>query len=125
LYIDFWALLINPIQDDLTKLNDHGSKINVINEEISNHFQQMQKLRHNDQEAIRLYTEFLNDVLNDKEKSQDYYNRLIEIEGNKHSYVDNLMNFDFNNLSNSDEYQYIFISTENVSIFLLRKNLMS
>jgi hypothetical protein len=85
----------------------------------------MQKLRHNDQEAIRLYAEFLNDILNDKEKSLNNKNRLNEIEGTKHNYEENLLNFDFNNLSNSDEYQYIFISTENVSISLLRKNLMS
>ena len=119
LYIDFWGLLINPNQDnqdDLTKLNEHGSKINVIVEEITNHFEKMQKLRHNDQEAIRLYAEFLNDILNDKEKSLNNKNRLNEIEGTKHNYEENLLNFDFNNLSISDEYQYIFISTDNVYI---------
>jgi len=122
LYIDFWGLLINPNQDnqdDLTKLNEHGSKINVIVEEITNHFEKMQKLRHNDQEAIRLYAEFLNDILNDKEKSLNNKNRLNEIEGTKHNYEENLLNFDFNNLSNSDEYQYIFISTDNVVNYLI------
>jgi hypothetical protein len=122
LYIDFWGLLINPNQDnqdDLTKLNEHGSKINFVVEEITNHFEKMQKLRHNDQEAIRLYAEFLNDILNDKEKSLNNKNRLNEIEGTKHNYEENLLNFDFNNLSNSDEYQYIFISTDNVNDFLI------
>jgi hypothetical protein len=122
LYIDFWGLLINPNQDnqdDLTKLNEHGSKINFVVEEITNHFEKMQKLRHNDQEAIRLYAEFLNDILNDKEKSLNNKNRLNEIEGTKHNYEENLLNFDFNNLSNSDEYQYIFISTDNVNDCLI------
>ena len=117
LYMDFWSLLLNPNQDnqdDLTKLNEYGSKINIIVEEITNHFEKMQKLKHNDQEAIRLYAEFLNDILNDKEKSINNKNRLNEIEGSKHNSDDNLLNFDINNISNSDEYQYIFISTENV-----------
>ncbi|MFM7858096.1 MAG: hypothetical protein ACKO96_40805, partial [Flammeovirgaceae bacterium] len=55
-------------QDDLTKLNELGSNINKIVEEITNHFEKMQKLRLNDQESIRIYAEFLNDIMNDKEK---------------------------------------------------------
>jgi hypothetical protein len=120
--MDFWGLLINPNQDNqdyLSKLNEQGSKINQINEEITHHFEKMQKLRHNDQEAIRLYTEFLNNIMNDNEKSLNYKNRLNEIEGNKHNYEENLLNVDYNKLSNSDEYQYIFISNENVNYCLI------
>ena len=42
IYIDFWSLLINPNQDnaeDLVKLNECGSKINIMVEEIELHFQ--------------------------------------------------------------------------------------
>jgi PAS domain-containing protein len=116
LYIDFWGLLLNPNQDnneDLSKLNDYGSKINILIEEITTHLEKMQKLKQNDQEVIRLYSDFLNDILNDKEKSNSYRSRLNEIEGAKQNYDDlNLINNDINALSSTDEYQYIVVSAQ-------------
>jgi len=73
----------------------------------------MQKIKHNDQEAIRIYSDFLADILNDKEKATLYRSRLTEIEGTKSNYDDiNLFNSDINALSQSDEYQYIIISAQ-------------
>jgi hypothetical protein len=116
LYIDFWGLLLNPNQDnneDLSKLNDYGSKINVLIEEINVHLEKMQKLKQNDQEVLRLYSDFLNDILNDKEKSNSFKSRLNEIEGTKQNYDDlNLINNDINALSSTDEYQYIVVSAQ-------------
>ncbi len=112
--MDFWSLLLNPNQDnqeELAKLNDYGSKINNLVEEINNHFDKMQKLKHNDQEVIRFYADFLSDILNDKERASSYKSRINEIEGAKENYDDlNLLNVDVNALSSSDEYQYIIIS---------------
>jgi len=114
--MDFWSLLINPNQDnaeDLAKLNDCGSKINNIVEEINIHFEKMQKMRHNDQEIIRIYADFLNDILNDKEKASSYKSRLNEIDNSKQNQDDlNIINNDVNALSSSDEYQYIIISAQ-------------
>lgn len=116
LYLDFWSLLLNPNQDnqeDLSKLNDYGSKINIIVEEIHQHFEKMQKIKNNDQEIIRLYSDFLNDILNDKEKANNFKSRLNEIEGSKQNYDEvNLLNVDINALASSDEYQYIIISAQ-------------
>jgi hypothetical protein len=116
LYMDFWGLLLNPNQDnneDLAKLNDYGSKINVLVEEINEHFEKMQKLKHNDQEVIRYYSDFLNDILNDKEKASLHRSRLNEIENAKQNYDDvNLMNIDINSLQASDEYQFVIISAQ-------------
>jgi hypothetical protein len=116
LYMDFWGLLLNPNQDnneDLAKLNDYGSKINVLVEEINEHFEKMQKLKHNDQEVIRYYSDFLNDILNDKEKAALHRSRLNEIENAKQNYDDvNLMNIDINSLQASDEYQFVIISAQ-------------
>lgn len=114
--MDFWSLLINPNQDnaeDLAKLNDCGSKINNIVEEINTHFEKMQKLRHNDQEVIRIYADFLSEILNDKEKASSYKSRLNEIDNGKQNQDDlNLFNNDVNALSSSDEYQYVVISAQ-------------
>jgi hypothetical protein len=125
LYIDFWSLLISPNknnQEDLTKLNEYGSKINTIVEDITLNFEKMQKLKHNDQEALRLYTEFLSEILNEKEKSSTLKNRLNEIEGTKLK-TDDMDNIDMNNFHTNDENQYIILSSDKVFIFLFRKNL--
>ncbi len=116
LYMDFWSLLLNPNQDnneDLAKLNDYGSKINVLVEEINDHFDKMQKLKHNDQEVIRYYSDFLFDILNDKEKGAQFKSRLNELDGTKQNYDEvNLMNIDINALQSSDEYQYVIMSAQ-------------
>jgi hypothetical protein len=116
LYMDFWSLLLNPNQDnneDLAKLNDYGSKINVLVEEINDHFDKMQKLKHNDQEVIRYYSDFLFDILNDKEKGAQFKSRLSELDGTKQNYDEvNLMNIDINALQSSDEYQYVIMSAQ-------------
>ena len=111
LYLEFWSLLLNPNQDcqeDLTKLNDYGTKINALVEEINNHFEKIQKLKHNDQETIKYYSDFLNDILNDKEKAQKFKNRLNEIEDTKQTADENnIMNLDISALNSNSECQYI------------------
>ena len=52
-------------------------------EEINLHFQKMQKLRFNDQEVLRYYSDFLSDILNDKEKASIYKFRLNEVDNEK------------------------------------------
>ena len=116
LYLEFWSLLLNPNQDcqeDLTKLNDYGTKINTLVEEINNHFEKIQKLKHNDQETIKYYSDFLNDILNDKEKAQKYKNKLNEIEDTKQNTDENnIMNLDITALNSNSEYQYIIVSAQ-------------
>lgn len=73
----------------------------------------MQKIKHNDQEVIKIYSDFLADILNDKEKAALFRSRLNEMEGNKSAYDEaNLVNIDINILTQSDEYQFIIISAQ-------------
>ena len=124
LYTDFWNLLINPNQEnqeDLAKLNDYGSKINVLVEEINNLFEKMQKIKHNDQEVIKYYSDFLSDILNNKEKSQSYKSRLTELEGDKLENEDiNFLSGDSNVFSQNDDCQYIIISAQPEKIGIIR-----
>ena len=114
LYIDFWGQLLSSRlsgNEDLTKLNDYGSKINKIVEQINNSFQQIQKLKNNDYEILKLYYEFLNDILNDKEKA----NKLKSIIDDIDDIIENSEESEFGNLfvdslGNNDEYCYIIVS---------------
>ena len=114
LYLDFWSLLLNPNQDsqeDLSKLNDYGAKINILVEEINSRFDKMQKLKHNDKEGLKYYADFLNDILNDKEKAKRLRKKINEIEETKvNSEEINIMNIDINALSSNSDYQYIVCS---------------
>ena len=116
LYLDFWSLLLNPNQDnqeDLAKLNDYGTKINVLVEDIKNRFEKMQKLKHNDIEGLKYYSDFLNDILNDKERAKALRKRLEEIEIIKlNSEEANILNIDINTLSSNNEYQYLIVSAQ-------------
>lgn len=112
LYIDFWSLLLNPNEDSkhLTKLNDFGTKINKTVGELKQLFEKIQKIKHNDKETIYYYSDFLNDILNDKEQASKL-KLLIEAEDSKPIYDENnYYNLDIIALSSSDEYQYIVIS---------------
>ena len=123
LYVDFWNLLISPNknnQEDLTKLNEYGSKINVIVEDINSNFEKMQKLKHNDLESLRLYSEFLSEILNEKEKSSTLKNKSDEIEGTKFK-SDDMENINTNNFNTSDENQYIILSSDKVYLLLIKE----
>jgi hypothetical protein len=111
-YVEFWSLLLNQdSSSDLTKLNEFGSRINSLVKEIHENFQKMQKLKHNDQEVVRLYADFLTDIINDNEKANNFKTKLNEIEGTGKKFDEaNYINLDMNALQSSDEYQYIMIS---------------
>jgi len=114
LYIEFWTSIrsTNENQEDVAKLNDLGTKINNVVEVIKTNFDSMQKLKHNDELVIRLYSDFLLDILNEKEKGLYYKNRLNEIEGsNDDIQVQNDKNIDLDHLL-SDEFQYIMITAD-------------
>ena len=123
LYLEFWSSIrnTNDNQEDVAKLNDLGTKINKVVEEIKNNFDRMQKLKHNDELIIRFYSDFLLDILNEKEKGLYYKNRLNEIEGsNEDLQITSDKNVDLDHLL-SDEFQFIMISAETEKPNIIKK----
>ena len=117
LYIDFWTLLLNPNQDiheDLTHLNDYGAEINKLVEDINLSFEKMQKFKVNDPEVINYYSDFLSDILNDKEKSDKYKKLLQETEIIVQTNTDKEKNkiLNIETLLLNDEYHYIIVSAK-------------
>ena len=112
LYIDFWSMLLNPTQDSkqLSKLNKCGTKINESVEEIKDVFNKIQKVKYNDKQTITYYSDFLSNILNDKEHAFQL-KQLIKNNELKQSYDEkNYFNLDLAALASSDEYQYIVMS---------------
>jgi PAS domain S-box-containing protein len=120
LYIEFWSLLLNQdeSQEDLTKLNDIGTKINLIVEQVGRFWDDMQKLKYNDKEVIGIYAEFLYEILNEKERGKQLKKRLFEMgaldEDNQQ--LSNKMFEEDNYVPNTDEIQYMVLSADSSKI---------
>ena len=84
IYYDFWSLLLNNTQksdEDLTKMNEYGEKLNKLVEVVKSHYIEMEKLKYNHEDALKLYADFFQDILNDKSQAEYYKGRLRDIQG--------------------------------------------
>ena len=84
IYYDFWSLLLNTSknsEEDLTKMNEYGEKINKLVEVVKSHYSEMEKLKYNDEEVLKLYADFFHDILNNKSQAEYYRGRLRDIQG--------------------------------------------
>ena len=114
LYIDFWSQLFashSSGNEDLSKLNECGTEINVLIDKINLIFEKMQKLKNDDYEMTKIYFDFINDILNDKEKGlklktlEEDIGEIIELPKE-----DEFFNVNPYSLSTNDKYQYIVVS---------------
>ena len=116
LYIDFWNQLLNSYntgKKDLNRLNNCGTKIcNLINE-IKNTYYEMKKIKLNDFHSIKIYYKFISEILSDKkekQKLQIYMNNIDEEIGKEK--IEEFENIDIKNLNKNDCYIYIIVSTK-------------
>jgi PAS domain S-box-containing protein len=85
LHMEFWSQLSedNP---DLNKLNELGVKIHHSVNNVEDHWQKLQKISPNMPKAMKLYGKFLSDILNDKDRGEEYLEKarnLVNINANK------------------------------------------
>ena len=123
IYMEFWSLLLNhshTSEDDLVKMNEYGEKINKLIEEIKRNYIEMEKLKYNDEEVLVLYSDFFQDILNDKSQAEIYRKRLSDIQGNNAILREGggvvSDKREMNGLPNLDEFEYIFLSAEGANI---------
>ena len=124
LYMEFWSQLFashSSGSEDLTKLNECGTQINIVVEEINEVFEKIQKIRNNDFEIVKIYYDFLNDILNDKEKAL-IYKKLFEEIGETPEIQHEIELIDINplSLSSNDKFQYIIVSANNDNFGLIK-----
>jgi len=125
LYIDFWSQLLSSHSsgsEDLTKLNECGTKINKVVKDIDLIFDKMQKIKNNDIECIKNYSDFINEVLNDKEKGLKYKMILNEL-GDLFEIPQQIEfeNINLGNLSLNDKFQYIIVSGNEETFGLINR----
>ena len=76
-FLDFWGILNSQNSSpDLYKLNELGLKINETLKNVHTHWHHMQHYKAGDAKALKMYSSFWMEILNNKEKGQDYLNSM-------------------------------------------------
>jgi len=79
LHCQFWSVLLEDAPD-LTLLKNYGFEIQDLNESIKSHWEAMQRINPDSPNALKLYSIFLADVMNDKEHSNELIEALKKID---------------------------------------------
>ena len=113
-YIDFWSILAKNDKikyDNFKKMNEIGNKITLLNEELINQIAKLERANLYDQDTIKLYSQYLVEVLNDQDSSNKYNTKIMELEQTKHQYnEENIFNLNYKAMSRCEDYKYIIIS---------------
>ena len=115
-YINFWSTLLLSVKngEELLKgLYENATKILNLSTKIERIFNKLQKIKNNDLNVLKIYSDYLNFIQNDMKTANEYYDILIENE----DYKNNLQNLDItkvniNLLNKNDEYQYIIVNAK-------------
>ena len=113
LYLNFWTLLLNSHNhfEHIDHLNNTGKEIKDLIENINDYFIKIHNYR-NDRKIVKLYINFLKNVLVDKKSYEKYNQRIsnINLENKNFNNEDDYTNYNVNKLKESDETQWILIS---------------
>ena len=94
-------------------MNEYGEKINKLVEVVKSHYAEMEKLKYNEEGALKLYADFFQDILNDKSQAEYYRGRLRDIHGDGGQEIIN--SNDPTDTSN-ENIDYIFLAAEGSQI---------
>ena len=113
-YIDFWTILAVSDEnksENFQKMSKIGSTIRTLTEELSDNVDRLEKVNLYDQDGVKLYSQYLTEVLNDYPTAVFYTNKVIELEQKKHQYnEENLIDLNYKEMSRSEKYNYLVIN---------------
>ena len=113
-YIDFWTILAisdESKSENFQKMSRIGTKISKFNEDLVSDFERLERVNLFDQDTIKLYSQYLSEILNNHTLANTYNNKLIELEQKRHQFnEENLFNMNYKAMARSEDYKYIVIS---------------
>ena len=113
-YASFWnMLLINDwnSNENFTKMSLLGEDIKSLNHELSKNIKSLENWNFLDQETIKIYIQYLKEIINNNEKANIYNNKISDDEQNKHLYDEiNLFELNYKEMSKNEDYKYIIIN---------------
>ena len=113
-YIDFWTILAisdESKSENFQKMSRIGTKISKFNEDLVSDFERLERVNLFDQDTIKLYSQYLSEILNNHTLANTYNNKLIELEQKRHQFnEENLFDMNYKAMARSEDYKYIVIS---------------
>ena len=113
-YIDFWTILAisdESKSENFQKMSRIGTKISKFNEDLVSDFERLERVNLFDQDTIKLYSQYLSEILNNHSLANKYNNKLIELEQKRHQFnEENLFDMNYKAMARSEDYKYIVIS---------------
>ena len=113
-YIDFWTILAisdESKSENFQKMSRIGTRISKFNEDLISDFERLERVNLYDLDTIKLYSQYLSEILNNQTSANIYNNKLIELEQKKHQYNDeNLFDLNYKIMARSEEYKFIVVS---------------
>ena len=113
-YIDFWTILAisdESKSENFQKMSRIGTRISKLNEDLISDFERLERVNLYDQDTIKLYSQYLSEILNNHSQANEYNNKLIELEQKKHQFnEENLFDLNYKAMARSEDYKYIVIS---------------
>ena len=84
---EFWTLLMED-KPDFIKLDKSGSKINSAVASVEDHWARLQKISPNEPKSLRMYAEFLIEIMNDKEGGSELLSRAKDTAISKNNFIE-------------------------------------
>ena len=113
-YISFWNILLNPewtTTNNFIKMSKLGEEINSLKKNLGKIIKLLHSWNLLEQETIKLYVDYLKEIINNNEEAAKYNNQISENELNVHHFDEiNLYNLDYQELSKTEDYKYIIIN---------------
>ena len=113
-YIDFWTILAisdESKSENFQKMSRIGTRISKFNEDLISDFERLERVNLYDLDTIKLYSQYLSEILNNHTSANIYNNKLFELEQRKHQYNDeNLFDLNYKIMARSEEYKFIVVS---------------
>jgi len=113
-YISFWNILfIHEVNknDNFYELSQVGEEIKSLSIELNENIKELENWNLLDQETIKVYIEYLKDIINNNEDANLYTNQISEEELNKNQYDEiNLFELNYKEMSKNEDYKYIIVN---------------
>jgi len=113
-YVSFWNIMLIHdwnTSENFIKMSHLGEKIKSLNKELNNNIKSLETWNLLDQETIKIYTQYLKEIINNEEKANIFSDKISEEEQNKHQFDDiNLFELNYKEMSKNEDYKYIIIN---------------
>lgn len=123
-YVEFWNLLFESDEENhkenFEKMSSIGNEIENLIESIHSSFKSIEKTDIIEGSTLKLYCDFLVDILHDKENAQVYQKKLSDLENAQNKFDENnLYHLNYKILTQNEEYKYVVAGSENTNFGII------